>query len=223
MGSDLTCVAQRLIEWGNLNADDYPWRWPDTAYESVVAEIFLIRTPPHQVLPVYRRFMHCYPIIQDLYHADPQDVETIIEPLGLKWKAPMLLCMAEYVMVAFAGIFPRSMRALVSIPGLGPYTAAAVKCFFYRQRAVFVDTNTVRFFFRYCSHTYGAEPRRDHHLFADMDSLTPNSDDEAVRFNTAFLDFMRKICRRKPGLPKCDMCPLSRSCSFLVPEFYGWE
>lgn len=190
----------------------FPWRCPPSAYASAVAEILLIRTPPEQVLPVYRQFMRQYRCVTALYKADISEVASLIMPLGLRWRAESLTRMAAFVVEELAGKYPNTFRELQHVPGIGPYVASAVLLFYYRKRAVLVDANSVRFIHRYFGHVYSGEARRNRALIARMDALTPHDESEAVCFGESFLDFMRDVCRS--SLPLCYTCPLNVNCAY---------
>ncbi|MFW6016661.1 MAG: DNA glycosylase, partial [bacterium] len=104
----------------------------------------LIRTPPEQVLPVYKKFVDKYPKLEDLYRAELDDIEKTIKSLGFKWRAKRLKRMAEYIIEKTNGKFPCNLKELKRVPGIGEYTAAAILTFSYKKRAVPVDSNTVR-------------------------------------------------------------------------------
>ena len=208
-------IRKRLIEWGYENRDDFPWRNPDSLYESIVAEIMLIRTPAEQVLPVYLEFLNKYPDAESLYLISIDKIEEEINELGLKWRAKRLKEMARYFVIHdITDKINLSIHELKKIPGVGDYTASAVITYLYNKRAVPVDSNTVRFIERFYDKNFSGEARRNSDLYNIIDNLIPDKDKDAVIFNESFLDFMRKVCQ--PKNPKCKGCPLRDIC--LYPE-----
>lgn len=203
-------VAEQIIEWGNENRRDFPWRSPETPYESALAEILLIRTPPEQVLPVYDRFLERYPGVEALANATQEDIQSLIESLGLRWRSERLHAMARYVVDECGGTFPSTFEGLQDVPGLGHYSASAVMLFYYHRRAFLVDSNSVRFIERYLGCQFAGEARRSKDLMTLMDALTPSENEAAVRFAGGFLDFMREVCR--PSQPLCHECVVRRDC-----------
>ena len=203
-------VAQQIIQWGKEHCADFPWRHPETPYESAVAEILLIRTPPEQILPVYQALLDDYPTVARLNEASQQEIFHRIESLGLRWRAERLGAMAQYIVEVRGGEFPRTLEGLQDVPGIGFYAASAIMLFAYRKRAFLVDANSVRFIERYYCRTFSGEARRNKQLIAAMDELTPDNPATAIAFAEGFLDFMRDVCR--PVNPLCNECCLSDGC-----------
>lgn len=211
---DLSAVATRMMDWGKENCDEFPWRDSASPYESAVAEIMLIRTPPEQVLPVYREFLDRFPTVQELYEASEKEIGSVIEPLGLTWRAKRLKNLANHIVEERNGEFPVDQDELEEIPGVGPYAAATIRIFYYEKRGIMVDSNTVRFFERYFGKEYKGESRRDQALFDDMARLTPRDESKIRHFGSSFIDFMRKVCKPDPSGPDCKKCFLNSGCEF---------
>jgi A/G-specific adenine glycosylase len=170
----------------------------------------LQRTRAEQVVPVYERFRERFPKPKDLARSNTQELLTIIGPLGLKWRAPLMLRMAG--IVADQGRVPDRYEALVTLPGVGPYAASAYLSFHGRVRAVIVDSNIVRWLGRVFDFPTDAETRRKKWLLALADELTPRVGYR--RYNYAVLDLAMKLCTTRP---RCGACPLSTSlCEFGV-------
>ncbi|MBW2109721.1 MAG: hypothetical protein JRI36_13825 [Deltaproteobacteria bacterium] len=210
-------IVDKIIVWGKEGVEDFRWRNPRSPYESAVAEIMLIRTPAEQAAPVYLDFLKRYPTVYDLDLATEGDIAEVIFPLGLSWRAKKLKAMADYLVNELKGQFPDTLGGLMEIPSIGPYTAAAIMTFYFRKRAVLVDANTVRFFKRFFGWKPPGEARRNRELISRMDQMTPDGQ-RAVLFNVSFLDFMRKVCRSRPGQPLCDECLLEADCQHAQTE-----
>ncbi len=206
-------INTKIINWGKNGIDNFPWRNPGTLYESAVAEIMLIRTPAKQVLDVYNKFIKIFPDEHQLAKSNKDIIVDIIRPLGLKRRAKMLKDMSDYL-VKNNGFDKKtiSINKLKKIPGIGNYTAAAIMTFYYKQRAIPIDSNTIRFFERFYNKEFDKDVRRNKNFYKKVDKLVPDSNDKAVSFNVSFLDFMRKIC--KPKKPKCISCPLAKRCDY---------
>lgn len=211
-------IAEKMMKWGQTNCDNFPWRNPGSPYESAIAEIMLIRTPPEQVLPVYQKFLNCYPQIGDLYESLESDIIDVIESLGLAWRAKRLRCLADYIMEELKGTFPETKEELEDIPGIGPYAAATISIMYYNKRAIMVDSNTVRFFERYLGRVYRSEARRDKRIFEDMDRLTPEDNSKVKVFACSFIDFMRNICSPAPSGLFCENCIIRPSCHYALED-----
>ena len=202
-------IRKKLIEWGENNTDNFPWRKPENLYELIVAEIMLIRTPPEQVLPVYRAFLKKYPNENKLSRENIEMIEDSIKKLGLAWRAERLKKMALFISEHELSN-EINIKELKKIPGVGDYTAAAILIYFFKKRAVPVDSNTVRFFERVYNKEFQGEARRSKDLKQMMDKLIPEEVEKSLKFNEAFLDFMRKIC--KPENKCCKKCILADIC-----------
>ena len=211
-------VVQKMIEWGEHNTDEFPWRNPESPYEIIIAEIMLIRTAAEQVEPVYLNFLDRYPDIYTLHQSEETEILDMIEELGLKWRAERLKQFANYVVTEKDGTFPDVQDELEKIPGIGSYVAASTLTFHFRKRAIMIDSNTVRFFKRYNGIIFDGEGRRSSDLESRMDELVPEKDRRATEFNESFLDFMRKVCRASPEKPACSTCMLNDGCIYYSKD-----
>lgn len=118
-----------LLEWGRVHQRQYPWRFTGDAYRVFVAEILLHRTRADQVEPVYRAFLTKYPDISALVHAQTNELEALLQPLGLRWRIPLLQAACLIIARDYQGKIPRDRATLEHLPGVGPYIAGAVLCF----------------------------------------------------------------------------------------------
>lgn len=209
-------IVENILEWGKENTDNFPWRKPDSLYHSIIAEILLIRTPPEQVLNIYQEFIKEFPSFEFLNEAAYEDIDKYIEKLGLKWRTERLVKLAQYLADNFENINQKSnemnYQDLLEFPGLGQYTAAAVMTYYFKRRALPIDSNTVRFIRRYFNFSTSVEARRDKELYNIYDQLVPVEDKKAVQFNESFLDFMRKVCKNKK--PECENCCVKKYCHY---------
>jgi len=172
-----------------------------------VAEVLLQRTRAEQVVPVYLNFIRVFQNPASLAHANIPDIEKVIAPLGLRWRAKFLQKLGKEL--AAEGIVPADLALLRKLPGVGPYAASAYLSLHVGKRVPIVDSNVVRFYGRFFGFQTGPETRRDRQLFELADSLTPQK--AFRRFNYAIIDFTRAICRPKP---LHDICPVAKRCAF---------
>lgn len=152
---------------------------------------------------MYREFARRYPDPEFLVRESPAALKDLIGPLGLHWRAPLLFRMAQNV--ANVGGPPDRLEALVELPGVGPYAAAAYLSFHRGVRAVIIDSNVVRWLGRVFGFATDAETRRKRWLFELADSLTPKRAFRA--YNFALLDLSMTICKTRPS---CEICPLAQ-------------
>ena len=200
---------RRVLHWYEIYGRDLPWRTTRDAYAIVVSEIMLHQTQVTTVLPVYEQFMRKFPTVSSLAEANLAEVKQITDPLGYKIRGSWLHEIARAVMSQWQGSFPRTVEDLMTLPGVGRYTAGAVMSFAYEEKAPILDTNVTRLLGRYFAIGYrkaNAESR--HRLWALADALVP---DEAVHaFNQALMDLGAMVCTSRK--PLCLTCPLYYGC-----------
>ena len=206
-------LLQSLItDWGEQNFRTFPWRSPDIGWHGLIAEMLLQRTRAVNVIPVFNQFKEIYKTPKDLACSSIEEVKNLIYPLGLLWRAPVLVELAKKL-VSINGI-PNRYDSLIQLPGVGPYVASAWLSFYTGGRGVLIDANVVRCVCRILNKSYDGETRRKKWLKEFMDKLTPNS---SVRtFNYALLDFCMSICKARS--PNCPVCPINERnlCKFVA-------
>ena len=154
------------------------------------------------MVSVYEQFVFAFSTPSKLGRAPLSRIETILYPLGLRWRAPLIKKLGRELEDR-GGVPPGSMRELVTLPGVGPYAAAAYLSFHTKSRAVIVDANVVRFLCRLVGFEYDGETRRKPWLLDFADRMTPRQN--AKQYNYAVLDFTMQICTNRP---KCEQCPI---------------
>ncbi len=205
----LTALHERLPEWFTREGRPLPWRATRDPYAVVVSEILLHQTTVATVAPVYERFLSRFPTVADLAAAPLADVKAITDPLGYKVRGKWLHAIARTVMEEWDGRFPDTLEGLMTLPGVGRYTAGAVLAFAYGRPAGILDTNVARVMarlFRVGPEPKGAE--RLHRLWALAEAVVPDND--AWRFNQALMDLGATVCRARK--PACLTCPLADIC-----------
>lgn len=164
--------------------------------------MLLQRTRASTVVDVYQQFVFSFPTPSKLGGAPIQHIEKLLYPLGLKWRAPLIKRLGKALEV-HGGDPPASLAELITLPGVGPYAAAAYLGFHTNKRAVIIDANVVRFLCRLIDYQYDGETRRKHWLLDFADRMTPQQN--AKRYNYSILDFTMQICTTRP---KCEQCPV---------------
>ncbi len=167
------------------------------------------RTRAAQAEAVFKDLRLRYPTAADLQSAGPTVAEAITSRTGLHWRGPLLYQTATLV-AARGGDPPESLDELLSLPGVGPYAAAAWLSLHRGKRAVIIDNNVARWLARLEGQEYGAETRRKRWVAGLAEQLTPARAFRA--YNYAVLDFTMQIC--VPGRPRCGECPIRRDCHF---------
>ena len=209
----LEAIQEGLLHWFETFRREFPWRDTFDPYEIIVAEKLLQQTLARQtVVTVYENLLVLYPRPEQLATANLLDLENLIRPLGLLYRARELKAMAQEIVSSYQGAVPRTLEELLSLTGIGQYCARAVLSFAYNEDIAIVDTNVARFLHRLfgIDDPLPANPARKKKLIELAESLLPSG--RSKDFNLAILDLCALIC--KSGQPLCDQCPISRYCSF---------
>jgi A/G-specific adenine glycosylase len=170
----------------------------------------LQQTQASRVVPAYERFLVAFPSIGALGTASRADVLRAWDGLGYNRRAIALSSAARLIALEHGGTVPRDARALRSLPGVGPYTAAAVASIAFGVPVAAVDTNARRIVARV---HLGAEP--DDVPAAKVRELAEAWLDRSApgAWNQALMDLGREVCRPRP---RCSICPLAARCRFLA-------
>ena len=212
--SDDSAMVGAVIEWFAAHARDLPWRAPEcSAWGVLVSEVMLQQTPVSRVEPVWREWMRRWPTPADMA-AEPQaEVVRAWGRLGYPRRAQRLWQCAGAIVERHDGDVPRSSEALRALPGIGEYTAAAVRTFAHRQRDVVLDTNVRRVIAR----AWRAEPHPSAHLTrSERDAaaaLVPQDALEAAAWNAGAMELGALVCAART--PQCEECPLERDCAWV--------
>lgn len=200
--------AESLLVWYKGHARDLPWRQTRDPYLIWLSEIILQQTRVAQGLPYYHKLSDAFPTVFDLAAADETTLFRLWQGLGYYSRARNLHRTAKYVVEALQGSFPNTYEELIQLPGVGPYTAAAIASFAFDAPTPVVDGNVYRILARY----FGVETdimhssaRKEFTTLAQ--ALIPTSD--PARFNQAIMEFGSLQCSPAPN---CDTCPLLPSC-----------
>ena len=210
---DWTFFRSALLDWYDPARRPMPWKAVGDPYRVWLSEIILQQTRVAQGLPYYERFLAAYPTVNDLADADDDAVMKLWEGLGYYSRARNLLRAARHVRDAHDGRFPDTYDGLRELPGVGPYTAAAIASFAFGRPVAVLDGNVYRILARYAADatpTDGGRGRR--HFQAAVDAALGNA--PAAVFNQAIMDFGALVCT--PRNPACPACPLSAGCAALA-------
>jgi A/G-specific adenine glycosylase len=200
---------QELVRWFEREHRPMPWRSDPSPYKVWVSEIMLQQTQVVTVIPYFDRFIARFPSFRALAAADLQSVLKLWEGLGYYARARHLHQAAQVIVRDYGGNPPRSAAALRALPGIGPYTAAAIASIAFLEPVPSVDGNLLRV----CSRFWGLKtPMRDKGLADEIrDRLTPLIQTvNPSHFNQAMMETGALIC--KPHNPLCDSCLLASEC-----------
>lgn len=198
----------RLLAWWRLHGRQFPWRQISDPYRVLIAEILLRRTRATQVLRVFTRFLEEFPDPPALARAHPERIRRLLWPLGLHWRTGDVIRLGRAIAERSGGTVPSDPDTLRSLPGVGDYVTAAVRCFALGERVAVVDVNTARVVSRFFGIDSGGEPRRNRQIIGLLERLVdPRYPRE---FNWALIDLAALVCG--PRMPACSRCPLNRAC-----------
>lgn len=203
-------VRRKLLLWGRANFEDFPWRTCTNDFHALVAEILLQRTKASQVVSTYLKFIEKYPDPVSLAHASIAEVENIIRPLGLKWRAKLLVQIGDILEKNDYKV-PTEREALMHLPGVGTYISTAYLSLHRGNPQPIVDSNIVRFYGRFFGFNTGPETRRNQVVIKLAESLTPTR--KTKEFNYALIDFTRKVCKPRPDH---ELCPVNAKCHLWI-------
>lgn len=201
--------AKSLIKWYVTHQRDLPWRSTRDPYKIWLSEIILQQTRVDQGLPYYQKFVQNYPNIRVLAHAPEEKVLKLWEGLGYYSRAKNLHKCAKKVVVLHEGIFPNNYNDLLSLPGIGPYSAAAIASFAFREPVAVLDGNV----YRVISRVFGikndiAQSKTSKVFTALANELLDTSQPDI--YNQAIMEYGALHC--KPKNPLCQTCSLSAMC-----------
>jgi A/G-specific adenine glycosylase len=203
----LSLTPSELLNWYDRSRRDLPWREPDvTPWQILVSEFMLQQTPVSRVEPIWRDWVARWPTASSTAAASPADVVRAWGKLGYPRRAKRLHECATVIARDHADQVPDDVEVLLTLPGIGSYTARAVACFAYRQSVPVVDTNVRRVVARVVhgrADGGSASAVRDH---ADVSMLLPK-DATAHTFSAALMELGATVCTART--PKCGLCPLS--------------
>jgi A/G-specific adenine glycosylase len=202
--------TRTLMQWHfNENSRQMPWKAVKDPYKIWLSEIILQQTRVSQGLAYYERFTKTYPKVEDLAKANDGDVFKLWEGLGYYNRCKNLLATARKITTDFDGKFPQSYETLLTLKGIGPYTAAAIASFAFQLPYAVVDGNVYRVLSRYFGIQIPIDSTEGKQHFQKLaDRLLFKADPSA--FNQAIMDFGATIC--KPIAPVCIECPLHTHC-----------
>lgn len=206
---DSILLGNLLLQWGQENFREFPWRLTRDPYKILMSEVMLHRTQAIQVVPVYEQFVRQYPSVTTLANASKVELQKVLYSLGLRWRTDLIYQMADRLVKQFEGHIPAERVDLLSLPGVSDYITGAVRCFAWNLPEPLADTNTIRIVGRLFGLPVKDSSRRSRVFQGLLTSLIHTN--EPRRYNYALLDLADKICRKKQP-PDCIHCPLQKMC-----------
>ncbi len=210
----LTHAAAILPDWYGENAIDLPWRRERTPYRTWVSEIMLQQTRTSAVIPYFERFMQAFPNVFALAEAEEAKLMKLWEGLGYYSRARNLHRAAKQIVADHGGEFPRTAKELLTLSGIGEYTAGAIASLCFGQPEPAVDGNVLRVLMRYLGSDMDiALPATKRSVTEMLRAVYPIGE-RAGRFTEALMELGEQICIPN-GEPRCLSCPLAEHCVAL--------
>ena len=198
---------RRLLKWYDESGRDLPWRRTEDPYKVLVSEVMLQQTQVDRVIPKFHEFLGKYPTIQDLAEAKPEEVRKTWYPLGYNVRPYRLHGIACEAMERYGGKIPSEAEELLSMKGIGRYTAGAIQSFAFQKDAAILDTNVIRVLHRIFIGT-GDPKKQKALLWLLSEKLIPKG--KGYDFNQALMDFGAMVCTARK--PFCLLCPMRDIC-----------
>lgn len=222
--SDVERVREALLAWFRRGHRDLPWRRTRDPYAIWISEIMLQQTRVDTVKAYFRRFMGELPTVRALAEASEEAVLTLWSGLGYYSRARNLHAAAGEIVARYGGEFPREAEAVRALPGIGPYTAGAIRSIAFGQQAAILDGNVIRVLARLRALTELPDSAAGKRLYwslaeALVPPTRPASDDASGAaiendpgdFNQALMELGATVCL--PQRPVCLVCPLADLCT----------
>jgi A/G-specific adenine glycosylase len=201
-----------LNGWYRKHARELPWRGVDDPYATWLSEIMLQQTRVATVIDRYGDFLVRFPTIKALAEAEENAVLALWSGLGYYRRARMLHRGAQFVMRELKGKLPRTSAALRTLPGVGPYTAAAIASIAFGERVAVLDGNVERVLLRLLGEVQEKGAKASNRLTAAAQALMPSSRGaSAADHNQAMMELGATICL--PRAPLCLQCPVVDMCA----------
>jgi A/G-specific adenine glycosylase len=204
-----TVFSEQLLAWYNTSFRVLPWRETKDPYAIWLSEVILQQTRVEQGTKYYFAFLENFPTILDLANAPQDEVLRLWQGLGYYSRARNLHKTAIQVRDQYNGVFPSTYSEILALPGIGPYTAAAIASFAFNIPEAVVDGNVYRFLsrvFEIQTPIDSSKGQKEFKLLAQsLLSLNQPGD-----FNQAMIEFGAMVC--KPANPLCESCVFRAQC-----------
>lgn len=199
----------RLLDWAEGNHRPMPWKGEREPYRIWLSEIILQQTRVEQGWPYYLRFLDAYPTVHHLAEAPADAVLKLWEGLGYYSRARNLHATAKHIAFDLDGHFPDTYTGLLTLKGVGEYTAAAIASFAYHLPHAVLDGNVYRVLARYFGIDRPTDTPAAKRMFTTLANQLLDPAQPAA-FNQAMMDFGATVCT--PARPLCPTCPLRDNC-----------
>lgn len=202
--------TQLLLHWHtHQNTRAMPWKGEKDPYKIWLSEIILQQTRVEQGWSYYEKFIAAFPTITHLARANEKKVFKMWEGLGYYTRCKNLIATARTVANSYKGKFPCTYDEIKSLPGIGPYTAAAISSFAFNEPHAVVDGNVQRIIARYFGISTPVDTTAGKKLYQELAQSLLDREQPGI-YNQAIMDFGAVVC--KPQNPLCASCVQQADC-----------
>lgn len=206
---------KRVRAWFRRHGRDLPWRRTRDPYAILVSEMMLQQTTVAAVIPYYERWMKRFPSVAELAKAEESEVLALWQGLGYYRRARNLHAAAKMIAVDLNGRFPRDYESLRDLPGIGDYTAQAVRAFAFDEPVPVLDANVIRVVARLFDIRTPVDTAKGLAMVrGKLEELLPVK--SGHEFVSAIMELGALVCRA--GRPDCLLCPVKSFCAAKQPE-----
>ncbi|MGI6731633.1 MAG: A/G-specific adenine glycosylase [Anaerovoracaceae bacterium] len=210
LNENIKQFQNKLLEWYSMEARELPWRSDPTPYKVWISEIMLQQTRVDTVIPYFLRFIAEAPTISELAKMEEETLLKLWQGLGYYNRALNLKKASIKIQQDFNGVIPSNIKDLMSLPGIGPYTAGAIASIAFGQAVPAVDGNVLRIVARVTASSEDISLTATKKNFESIvRTLVPKNN--PGDFNQALMDLGATICLPN-GQPKCAECPVQSLC-----------
>ena len=211
--------VEKLLTWYQQNKRDLPWRQNTDPYRVWISEIMAQQTRISAVIPYFNRFVQRVPDVFSLANLPQDELMKLWEGLGYYSRARNLQAAAKVIVDQYGGVFPSDYDSILSLPGIGEYTASAIGSISFDIPAPVVDGNVLRVFCRYLNDFSDiASPKTKKNMCSFLQNVIPHHC--PGEFNQAVMELGALICAPN-SIPACDICPLQNGC--LALKNNNWD
>ena len=213
--TDIPPFRNALLNWYEGHSRELPWRSTSDPYHIWISEIMLQQTRVDQARPYFERFINAFPSTLSLAEASLDEVLLNWEGLGYYSRARNLHKASRIVVDDFQGELPASHEALLSLPGVGPYTAAAIMSIAFNKPYGVLDGNVIRVLSRLTCNEGNTSSAKTKRILQDL-SNTLVAPEHPGNFNQAMMELGATRCT--PQKPDCPNCPVHSFCCAYISD-----